>query len=120
MIGINDIGQNDPEALATRLVAIDATLPNTVPLVWSGIMPAYRHNVDPTQITSANRVIRDLCSARVSCTYVDTQKLFSAGGTKLFWDGVHPNNDGYAIWIDALRKSYQDLSHHKSPDKNLN
>jgi hypothetical protein len=117
MIGINDIGQNNPEALATRLVAIDAALPNNVPLVWSGIMPAYRNNVDPTSITSANRVIRDLCAARVGCTYVDTQKLFSAGGPKLFRDGVHPNNDGYAIWIDALRKAYQYISHQKPLNK---
>lgn len=114
MIGINDIGHEKSEVLAARLSAINAALPKNVPLVWSGIMPAYRNNVDPLKITSANRVIRDLCATRDRCVYVDTQSILSAGGTRLFRDGVHPNNEGYAIWIVALRKAYQDLLHQTS------
>lgn len=114
MIGINDIGHEKTEVLAAKLAAINDVLPNDIPIIWSGIMPAYRKNIDPAKITSANGVIRDLCDARNLCTYVDTHSLFSKGGQDLFRDGLHPNDQGYAVWIDALRKTFQELSGEKS------
>ncbi len=77
-------------------------------------MPAYSSKIDPFQIASANRVVKEECAARGNCIYVDTQRLLSAGGANLFRDGVHPNDKGYAIWIAALRKAYQELSEKKS------
>lgn len=114
MIGINDIGQGKTDHLATRLRAVEAAIPRELPLVWSGIMPTYSEKVDPAQITSANRVIREICAARDSCIYVDNQELFSAGGASLFRDGVHPNDQGYTIWIGALRKAYFESIQKKS------
>ena len=113
MIGINDIRQGKTEGLTERLDAIATAMPNDVPLVWSGIMPVYSDKIEPTQIESANRVIKVLCAAREKCAYVDTQEIFSSGGAGLFRDALHPNNQGYAKWIDALRAEYQSLLHQK-------
>lgn len=107
MIGVNDIGQGKFEGLGDRLRAIAAGIPTGPSLVWSGIMPAYSEGIDPRQITAANTLVKQLCAARAGCTYIDTQALFSAGGTGLFHDGVHPNDQGYATWIAALRKARQ-------------
>ena len=114
MIGINDIGQGKTQHLASQLRAVAAAIPKDLPLVWSGIMPAYSVKIDPAQITAANRAIQEICAARGNCIYVDTQELLSAGGANLFRDGVHPNDQGYAIWITALRKAYQELAQQKS------
>ena len=114
MIGINDIGQGKTDHLPTRLQAIAAAIPRELPLVWSGIMPAYSDKIDPAQVTAANRVIQEICAARDRCIYVDTQELLAAGGTNLFRDGVHPNDRGYTIWISALRKAYLQLTQKKS------
>ena len=114
MIGINDIGQGKTEGLTTRLQAIASAIPRQLPLVWSGIMPAYSDRIDPAQVTSANRAIQEICAARGRCIYVDTQELLAAGGAKLFRDGVHPNDRGYAIWISALRKAYLEFTQQMS------
>jgi lysophospholipase L1-like esterase len=113
MIGINDLEQGKTEGLATRLNAIVAAIPNDLPLVWSGIMPTYSETIDSAQVEYANNIIKELCAARNRCTYVNTAEIFSVGGANWFRDGVHPNDQGYAKWITALRKAYQDLMQQK-------
>ena len=109
LIGINDLGSEKSAGLTERFEAIVAALPNEVPLIWSGIMPTYSDNIDPAAIESANQVIRKLCSARDKCAYVDTHAIFSTGGSTLFRDGVHPNDQGYAKWIATLREAYHNF-----------
>jgi lysophospholipase L1-like esterase len=116
MIGINDIYYGNIKSLPEWLRTIASAIPEDIPLVWSGIMPVYAGKIDPVQIASANHVIREICAARVSCVYIDTQKIFSigGGGASLFRDGVHPNDQGYEKWIAALRNAYYEVTRQKS------
>ena len=114
MIGINDLSQGNSVGLSDRLRKIANALPKDIPLLWSGIMPAYSESIEPYQIKLANQSIREICAARAGCIYVDTQEAFAAGGSELFRDGVHPNDRGYAIWIAALRNAHGQISRQKS------
>jgi len=72
-------------------------------------MPAYSEKINPEQIAATNKTIQTLCSKRKECTYIDTQAIFLSDHS-LFPDGVHPNDAGYARWIEALSAVYKQIS----------
>lgn len=104
MIGVNDLLLGQATGLHDRLRQIARALPADRRVVWSGLMPVFSPEVPPAQITAANTVIRTVCAERARCTYVDTVALFAADPS-LMRDGIHPNQQGYARWIEALQKA---------------
>ncbi len=102
MIGVNDLLMGRNEGLHDRLRQMALALPADRKLVWSGIMPVTSGQVPREQIAAANEVIRAACATRPRCSYVDTTTLLG-DDRSLMRDGVHPNEQGYARWIAALK-----------------
>lgn len=110
-IGINDILQARSEGLPGRLQDIERRLPANRRLVWNAIMPTRQAVSDEAArraIMATNLTIKALCTARRSCTFVDTWKLFGDENGIMdqryfLSDGVHLNSEGYRKWVQALR-----------------
>ena len=114
-IGINDLSHGQKLGLSDRYRKIVEALPAKTPLVWSAVMPAKSGNITLTDINQVNEVIKAMCVSRANCTYVDTWRFLAKDNeinSHLFQnDGVHLNADGYEVWIVALRKALQAISH---------
>lgn len=105
MIGINDIfKKNEGDLHRNYLKILDIIPPNTK-LVWSGLMPAKKHN---EAIRRTNTLINELCNARQNCVYIDTFSAMIENYENNFTDGVHPSPEGYRIWINLLSAAIGD------------
>jgi lysophospholipase L1-like esterase len=116
MIGTNDIWRGTTTGLPERLDHLAETLPEGVPLIWSGIPPGNDFRLDLEEVRAANRVIQALCAARPWCAYVDTWALLADDQGRpidgLFVaDGVHLSAEGYRQWLGALDAALDRFEH---------
>lgn len=85
----------------------------TVPLVWAGIhyTGVARKN---TIIDQLNEIAEAACEERdqahpeLPCVFVPSN-LGERFNPALFGDSTHPNAQGYAVWIPAIRAGFADL-----------
>lgn len=113
MIGVNDL-QYNKVGLSERYAKILDALPQDIPLIWNGVMPAKHNNINMSDIIDANREIQKLCLARRGCTFIDTS-LFLVGNngqiieSKFLSDGTHLSRKGYESWISELQMALKML-----------
>ena len=112
MIGINDIGAKRSEKeikyLYRKMVKLidknynyDVYLHSILPT-----SPRWK-NCPPQMIKDMNAYIQKLAK-KYDMTYVDIYPMFKADDSdyakdELFRDGLHPNSEGYKIWVDYLK-----------------
>ncbi len=111
--GDNDIAAGKtPRQVLSDFTAFTRQLhnePRETTLFFLAIKPSLlRWNVWP-KMASANRLIKDFCLSHRRCVFIDTATpLLNRQNTPaphLFRDnGLHLNNDGYAIWEKLLRE----------------
>lgn len=105
MTGVNDVLRHrggDVGPAARRLLA---ALPPHVPVLLSSTARL----ADPLRsggggMTAVNLALRDACSARKSCRFVDLYGAMKTPATLLEADGIHLNPQGYSLWISLLRR----------------
>ena len=112
MIGINDIGAKRSEKeikyLYRKMVKLidknynyDVYLHSILPT-----SPRWK-NCPPQMIKDMNAYIQKLAK-KYDMTYVDLYPMFKADDSDhandaFFKDGLHPNSEGYKIWVDYLK-----------------
>lgn len=114
-IGTNDFLSGRQAGLDLRMRGIAALLPLGTPVVWSSIMPIAGKHASSAEIMAINRRIRELCSGRPRCIFVDTWALLTsadgrAAGIFFLRDGIHLSETGYAAWIGGLRAAASAVS----------
>lgn len=112
-IGINDMKWRDNAAILANYKNILQALPSECPIVVSALFPVDATALkDPrfsnTRVREFNQALDGLCGTDWRCVFVDvSSKLADEGGSLSKGlqdgDGVHLNNDGYQLWIEALR-----------------
>jgi lysophospholipase L1-like esterase len=90
-------------------------IPPQVPVILSALFPidgrlANAEGVTNVKIQEMNERIFALCRQRPLCAFVNTAvKLADSNGdlqqTFHVGDGVHLNRNGYAIWIEDLKRA---------------
>ena len=85
------------------------------PIHYISIKPARRRQQYWPEMQRANRLIRDFCDSDHRLRYVDIvpAMLDSAGHTRgeLFkFDGIHLNDEGYAVWASVIRPYLEELA----------
>lgn len=110
MIGTNNLDDCSKD-FETILSGIKWKLPSTKVAVVSII--ARDGEAFNKKIVKVNNFIKDL-TEKFSFTYIDAYPLFVEPGTQyevnqsLFLDGLHPNNDGYAILTNLIKPLFEE------------
>jgi lysophospholipase L1-like esterase len=110
--GDNDVADGkSPERVRddfqTFIRLVHKAQPN-VPIVYLPIKPSVSRWAHWPKMREANALIQAMCKADPSLTYVDTATplLGSDGKPRadlLLKDGLHLNEDGYAVWTRVLK-----------------
>ena len=109
MVGVNDLKTNVPEAQIMRnLERMVAQLQRRHPqtrLVLYSVLPTRRDDISPGRVRSLNNHMAYLAAQR-NVAYRDLQGLFrdEVGSLRadLTNDGIHLNNQGYALWQQVM------------------
>jgi hypothetical protein len=115
--GTNDITGRDNDKSARQVAddfaaladMITARLPDT-DLFYLPITPTTsRWEIWP-EAAKANQFIREYASGNEKIHFIEATPYFMdekgyPRGELLFWDGIHLNKDGYAIWTDLVKNS---------------
>jgi hypothetical protein len=115
--GTNDITGRDNDKSALQVAGdfirlaelITAQLPET-DLYYLPITPTTsRWEIWP-EAAKANQFIREYASGNEKIHFIEATPYFMdekgyPRGELLFWDGIHLNKDGYAIWTDLVKNS---------------
>jgi lysophospholipase L1-like esterase len=112
MIGTNNIGNPDDQAIANGVIkcveSIHSHLPATKILLL-GIFPRSAKATDPARarIKHINEIIAKLDDGGKTVRYLDIgSKFLDANGdlpVDIMPDALHPNAKGYQIWADAVQ-----------------
>lgn len=112
-IGVNDLKFRNNGEIIRNYRLILQSLPKTLPLVCSGVLPVAETSQPPGSIANErvreiNVALEALCTEHKRCVFVDIgSKLVDTRGNILTTyyeaDGVHLNSAGNRIWIEALR-----------------
>lgn len=118
MIGTNNLGSNTNEEIVagvTKIVqSLRAKLPNTKVLLL-GIFPRGAKAADPARgrIKAINGQLARLDDGGRTVKYLDIGQSFLApDGTlpkDVMPDALHPNQEGYAIWAEAMAPTLAEL-----------
>ena len=116
MIGTNNWRDNTHEEIAEGVAAICDQIRERLPktkILLLGIFP--RVTVDPwagANVVMANRLIEKL-DGQKSIHYLDIGASFRNERGRLIFDimpdGLHPNEEGYEIWAEAIRPTLSGL-----------
>ena len=109
MVGVNDLKTNVPEAqIMGNLERMVTQLQRQHPqarLVLYSVLPTRRDDISPGRVRSLNNHMAYLAAQR-NVAYRDLQGLFrDEGGSlraDLTTDGIHLNNQGYALWQQVM------------------
>jgi lysophospholipase L1-like esterase len=128
-IGVNDLKFRDNGEIIQNFRRILQSLPPTLPLVCSGILPVVETNQPPGRTTNErvreiNVALEALCTEHKRCVFVDIgSKLFDTRGNILMTfyeaDGVHLNSAGNGIWIEELRVAVRKIRQDNPPDVSI-
>lgn len=117
LIGINDIGKDIPEAVIADNVRqiierVQRESPSTQIYLQSvlPVNPAYpgfpQHYDKEQRVVRLNKLLRDV-AIRTDCRYINLFAVFMDAQERLdaslTADGLHLNEQGYAVWVDHLR-----------------
>jgi lysophospholipase L1-like esterase len=86
---------------------IHAALPE-VPIYFISIKPPKRRLKFWTAMQAANQLVREYCASNEQLRYIDiVPAMLDADGKPrrdvFKWDGIHLNENGYAIWTSVVR-----------------
>jgi len=83
-------------------------------------LPIYYISISPTKARwnvwsdgqRANRLIAEYAITQPNVTFIDvTSQLLATDGTPneelLFWDGLHLNAKGYAVWASVIKPTLE-------------
>jgi lysophospholipase L1-like esterase len=115
-VGINDLIQEDgnDEAIGNYRRILER-IPTNAAIVVSAVLPVDEGLLSPEnkkitnhKITNLNESLKAICARRARCTFIDVgadlkDKTGALSSAFHIGDGVHLNNEGYAIWIKGLR-----------------
>ena len=112
-VGANDIERRSNEEIVENMRKIAALIPRQIPVVVSAVLPVdenSQRNRRNDRIEELNRLLKDYCSSRQYCLFVDSgAKLKDSSGNLApryhIGDGVHLSREGYFVWIDDLKKT---------------
>lgn len=118
-IGFNDLSAQPVDAVLARFAELLARIPDTTPVLVSGIQPIDTELV-PQRLAGMGAAIRDLnqgyralCQARPGCWYADTWSALAPARCPARPvhedDGIHLNARGYTCWKDTLRSGLRAL-----------
>jgi lysophospholipase L1-like esterase len=113
MIGVNDLLQDIPPELVEaniQLVASRLAMNHIKPIVQSTLLVEASRFKANEKIMSVNEQLRDWC-AKQGIVFVDVNTALSFGGsllTSVTSDGLHLNEQGYALWSGLIRPYVQD------------
>lgn len=120
MIGTNNLGHfgdEKPEWAANGVAKIVATVKDKLPstkILLLSIFPRSEHPSDPIRkrVDATNRLIAKIADS-VQVTHLDIgQHFLAADGTlsrEVMPDLLHPNAQGYQIWLDAVKPTLENL-----------
>jgi beta-glucosidase len=117
MIGTNNAGSGNPEAIAAGVEAIVAKLRDKLPQTKILILAIFPRGADPKdrlrQVnTKANGIIAKLADGKdvffldIGPKFLDKEGRLSRD---IMPDLLHPNAKGYAIWAEAIEPSVKKL-----------
>ena len=119
-IGVNDLSRRENEAILENYSRIIATIPATVPVLFSAVLPLDERverisEGRNARIRLLNAGLKTLCEEHTRCRFVDaTQALADDTGSLSpayhVGDGVHLNTLGYTQWIDKLSEGFAALN----------
>lgn len=128
-IGFNDLKFRDNGEIIQNYRRILQSLPPTLPVVCSGVLPVVETNPPPGSITNErvreiNVALEALCAEHKRCVFVDIgSKLFDTRGNILMTfyeaDGVHLNSAGNRIWIEELQVAVRKIRLDNPPHVNI-
>ena len=113
MIGTNDLPFKNPDDVATLMKSLVSFVRDAQPqakIVVQSVLPRGVKGEDklklwPDRIVRHNERLREIAAA-AGAAYLDlTGRFANADGSvraELFWDGLHPNPRGQAVWAQAL------------------
>jgi lysophospholipase L1-like esterase len=113
IIGINDTPRATPKQVIDKAQEILAQIPESVPVVWSLILPTNVRRIaifNAEKIRAVNTVWKNICANRPHCAVSDATSLMAEGSGQLrteydLGDGVHLSAAGYATLRPVLRDS---------------
>jgi len=120
-VGMNDLPRRDNDEIIANYQRILRALPPALPTVVTALFPVDAESVtDPlpgagnARIAGVNRALEGLCAADPRCAFVDISASLADREGNLskahhVGDGVHLNNEGYRIWIEALKTALQNV-----------
>ena len=116
-IGVRDVSVMEGPQVVRNIRAIVAKVPEDTPVLISAILPVdaeINERVSNRSIAITNSGIADFCASNKRCHFVDCVAAVTGPGGNLrpdyhIGDGIHLSEQGYAIWIDALRKVLRPL-----------
>jgi len=112
-IGINDFLWRDDEAILTNYKTILASIPETLPVVLSALLPIDEMTLEAdhknTRVVRVNEMLRAMAADYSNVTFLDIGSLLSGADGNLksefhVGDGIHLNAAGNEIWIGELRR----------------
>jgi len=116
-VGMNDLTRRGNNEITANYQRILRALPPGLPIVVTALfpvdaesMPAPPPRLTNAQIAGLNRALESLCATDPRCVFVDvgprlTDKAGNLSKADHVGDGVHLNDEGYRIWIEALRSA---------------
>jgi lysophospholipase L1-like esterase len=114
-IGMNDLARRDNTKIVANYQHILRALPPALPTVVTALFPVDAESMtDPlpgvsnARIAGVNRALAGLCATDPRCAFLDigaslADKEGNLSKANHVGDGVHLNNEGYRIWIEALK-----------------
>lgn len=128
-IGVNDLKFRANGEIIQNYRRIMQSLPPTLPLVCSGILPVVETNQPSGRITNErvreiNIALEALCTEHKRCVFVDIgRKLFDTRGNIVMTfyeaDGVHLNSAGNRIWIEELQVAIRQIRQDNPPNVSI-
>lgn len=120
-LGMNDLTRRGTDDIVANYQHILRALPPGLPIVVTALFPVDAESMtDPlssvsnTRIAGVNRALERLCATDPRCVFVDvgprlTDKAGDLSKANHVGDGVHLSDEGYRIWIEALRSALLDV-----------